>query len=164
MKARLILLLVAFLPLAWDAPPARSQKGDRWDYRDDRPRFGLSIPNAGTVNHWRIARTPGGVTLQVDAPGKYAGWYLNYDHRGKDAALLLTPEPGPGCVWVLAEVRRGEIVAGGGEGHQDIWATVTAAEGPMKGWHLAAGGRAKLQKERSVLKYRIDVLDRTSGK
>src|SRR5262245_18317722 len=108
MKSRLVLLLAAFLPLAWDAPPARSQKGDRWDYRDDRPRSGLSIPNAGTVNRWRIGRTSGGVTLQVDESSKYAGWYLNYDHRGKDVAVLLTPELGPGCVWDISEVRRGE--------------------------------------------------------
>jgi hypothetical protein len=164
MKVRRILLLVALLALAWHVPPGRSQKGERWDRREKDPMFHLRVPNAGGVTRWRIAPAPGGITLRVGGVGKYAGWYLNYDHRGKDVAVLLTPELGPGCVWVLSEVRRGEIVDRRDEGHLDIWATITAAEGPMQGWHLAAEGRAKLQKERNVLKYRIDVYDRTSGK
>jgi hypothetical protein len=164
MKARPILLLVVLLALAWDAPPGWSQKGERWDRRENAPMFHLRVPNAGGVTHWRIAPATGGITLQVGGVGKYAGWYLNYDHRGKDATVLLSPEPGPGCVWILSEVRRGEIVGKAGDGHQDIWATITAAEGPVEGWYLAAEGRARLQKERSVIRYRIDVFDRESGK
>ena len=63
----------------------------------------------------------------------------------------------------MGEVRRGEIFGGPAPG-QHVWATITAAEGPMRGWHLAADGRARLQKERSEIKYRIDVFDRKSGK
>src|SRR5262245_25605089 len=144
MKTRHILLLVAFLPLAWDAPPGRSQKGERWDRREKDPMFHLRVPNAGAVTRWRIAAAPGGITLEVGGVGKYAGWYLNYDHRGKDVAVLLTPERGPGCVWVLSEIRRGEISKGGDEGSQDIWATIAAAEGPMSGWYLTPGDRARL--------------------
>jgi hypothetical protein len=140
-----------------------SQPSDRWDRREDTPVMTLTLPNAGTIRRWKIVRVTGGIALQVHEPGKYGGWYLNYDHRGNDAALLLTPERGPGCVWVLKEVRRGEI-RGGPESKQVIAATITAAEGAMKGWYLTADPRAKLRNERVEIEYHIDVFDRNSGK
>ena len=30
---------------------------------------------------------------------RYDGWWLNYDHLGKDPLLGLVAEPGPGTVW-----------------------------------------------------------------
>jgi hypothetical protein len=163
MRCRRTFPLVAFLLLTWGAAPSLCQPRDRWRAHEDTPYFSLTLPNAGTIDRWRIARAPGGVTLQVWI-GKYQDWYLNYDHRGKDAAVLLTPEPGPGCVWVLSEVRRGPILDRRGEGSQYIAATITAAEGPMRGWYLTPEARARLRKERGEIKYRIDLDDLHSGK
>src|SRR5437879_1093401 len=49
---------------------------------------------------WRFRKTDQGVLIYLgggERAGAWGGWYLNYDHKGKDPKLGLVPAPGPGC-------------------------------------------------------------------
>jgi len=61
-------------------------------------------PDRGSA--WRPVATPRGVLIVFlggERNGAYTGWYLNYDHKGKDARVMLVAEPGPGCYWRWSE-------------------------------------------------------------
>jgi hypothetical protein len=55
---------------------------------------------------WKFRKTPRGVLIYVahgERAGAWGGWYLNYDHKGKDPVVGLVPVPGPGCYWTWSE-------------------------------------------------------------
>jgi hypothetical protein len=55
---------------------------------------------------WLFRKTPRGTLIYLaggERAGAWNGWYLNYDHKGKDSRVGLVPEPGPGCYWTWSE-------------------------------------------------------------
>jgi len=97
----------------------------------------LRIP--GDVSYWDFRKTPRG-TLIYASSGGWKGWYLNYDHKGKDRRVGLVPEPGPGCYWRWTEGRWKEEEPRGEGPVYTIPCRAKAANGPLKGWSLTAGG------------------------
>lgn len=95
-------------------------------------------PDRGSA--WRPVATPKGVLIVFlggERNGAHAGWYLNYDHRGKDARVMLTAEPGPGCCWNWSEGPRQKRVRDFG---YTFACTARPANGPMRGWALTLDG------------------------
>jgi hypothetical protein len=91
---------------------------------------------------WRFRLTPRGTLIYVSGGG-WSGWYLNYDHKGKDRRVGLVPEPGPGCYWRWTEgARQGHKQGPSGPGgpYYTIPCRATPVNGPLKGWSLAADG------------------------
>jgi hypothetical protein len=86
---------------------------------------------------WRVRQTPQGTLIYLEGKHEvndgWSGWYLNYDHKGKDGRLGLVPEPGPGCYWKWKE---GGWKRQGIEGY-DFDCTARPVYGPMRGWRLA---------------------------
>ena len=89
---------------------------------------------------WRIRNTPQGTLIYLEGKNEandgWSGWYLNYDHKGKDGRLGLVPEPGPGCYWKWKE---GGWKRQGIEGY-DFDCSARPLHGPMGGWRLAIKG------------------------
>jgi hypothetical protein len=96
---------------------------------------------AAGSSRWRLRRTPRGTLIYL-AEGAWGGWYLNYDHRGKDRRVALVPEPGPGCYWRWTEgpweKNKGFGPSGPGGPEYTIACRARPANGPFKGWSLAA--------------------------
>jgi hypothetical protein len=115
---------------------------------------GVALEGVGVVNGelrvvkerasgWRFRTTPRGVLIYLAAGekiGAWGGWYLNYDHRGKDPRVGLVSEPGPGCYWTWSE--GGWKKNRGGYGYT-FPCTARPANGPLRGWSLTFDG-AKL--------------------
>ncbi len=97
---------------------------------------------------WKFRQTPRGVLIYLvgsERSGAWGGWYLNYDHRGKDRRVGLVPEPGPGCYWTWSEGARKKNVGGFG---YTIPCTARPANGPLRGWSLTLdGGKPVLARE-----------------
>src|SRR5438270_892653 len=90
--------------------------GSGWRFRETAR--GMLILYAGTARAWR-------------------GWYLNYDHRGKDPRVGLVPEPGPGCYWNWEE---GAWKKNPNGCSYTVLCTARPANGPMRGWSLTCDG------------------------
>jgi hypothetical protein len=138
------LCLVAF-------PPAvRAQKKENLEKRDTLELYGIALGGGElrvkpkgeeawrfrTV--WRVRQTPQGTLIYLsqwyhDKNTGWDGWYLNYDHKGKDGRLGLVPEPGPGCYWKWKE---GGWNRQGIEGYE-FHCTARPLNGPIRGWWLA---------------------------
>jgi len=101
-------------------------------------------------SHWRFRKTPRGTLIYVSGTREsagWSGWFLNYDHRGKDRRVGLVPEPGPGCYWSWTEGPRKMTLAGRYRGPSGLEGPVyeipcraRPANGPLRGWSLTAGG------------------------
>jgi hypothetical protein len=79
------------------------------------------------------------------AEGGWRGWFLNYDHRGKDRRVGLVPEPGPGCFWDWTEGPKKESPfpqgpSGPGGPAFTISCRARPANGSLKGWSLTVEG------------------------
>lgn len=68
--------------------------------------------------------------------GAWGGWYLNFDHRGKDPRVSLVPQPGPGCYWTWQEGPWRKTRDYG----RTFTITVRPANGPLRDWQLAFEG------------------------
>jgi hypothetical protein len=91
---------------------------------------------ADRVTGWKLRKTPHGVLIYSaggEKIGAWGGWYLNYDHKGKDSRVGLVPDPGPGCYWIWSEGARKKNVGGFG---YTFPCTAQPAHGPMRGWSL----------------------------
>jgi len=66
------------------------------------------------------------IKMSVKGPKGPGWWYLTYDHRGKDRAVFLSPEPLPGSAWGFS-VR------------SKTANTISARKGPFKGWSIDLG-------------------------
>jgi hypothetical protein len=114
---------------------------------------------------WRFRKTPRGVLIYL-APGErsggWGGWYLNYDHRGKDRRLGLVPRPGRGCYWTWSEGPWRRNVGGFG---YTFPCTARAANGPLRGWSLAfEGARLVLGRTADPVTFEGAVDDLNDGK
>src|SRR2546430_2208784 len=88
-------------------------------------------PDRGSA--WRPVATPKGTLIVFqggERNGGYTGWYLNYDHRGKDVCVMLTAEPGPGCYWTWSEGSQEKNVGGFG---YTFPCRARPANGPLRG-------------------------------
>jgi hypothetical protein len=95
------------------------------------------------VSDWNFKKTRRGTLIYV-ASGGWRGWYLNYDHKGKDRRIGLVPEPGPGCYWQWTEGpwKKSPFPEGGsgpGGPAYTIPCRARPVNGPLKGWSLTAG-------------------------
>ncbi len=110
-------------------------------------------------SNWRFRKTPRGTLISVSGGG-WSGWYLSYDHKGKDRRVGLVPEPGPGCYWQWTEGPRKESrfkqgPAGPGGPYYTIPCRATPANGPLKGWSLTADGADLILAESPKKEYRF---------
>jgi hypothetical protein len=135
----------------WVAGVAHSQ--ENLQRRED-----VHLERAGVVNgalragkdlrsDWLIRKTERGVLIYLAGreAGAWSGWYLNYDHRGKDPVVRLVPEPGPGCYWTWTEGAWKKNRGGFG---YTFPCTARPANGPMRGWALTSdGGKLVLARE-----------------
>jgi hypothetical protein len=140
-------------------------------------REGVHLEQAGVVNGalragkglrsgWLIRKTPQGVLIYLaggEEAGGWSGWYLNYDHRGKDPAVGLVPEPGPGCYWTWTEGAWRKNPGGFG---YTFRCTARPANGPLRGWALTSeGGKLVLAREAAVeVGFRGEIDDLNDGK
>jgi hypothetical protein len=126
--------------------------------RDNLKRIeGVSLAGVGVAggalreggkggSRWMFRQTRRGTLIYL-AGGGWGGWYLNYDHRGKDARVGLVPEPGPGCYWSWEEREEARKKNSDNRGYS-FPCVARPANGPMKGWSLALeGGKLILAKE-----------------
>lgn len=117
------------------------------------------------ASHWMPRTTKRGTLIYLSAgeqAGAWGGWYLNFDHRGKDPRVSLVRQPGPGCYWTWKE----------GTWHKTRYfdriftITVRPANGPMRDWRLAFDGdRLILTKEGDAeVHFQGSVADLDDGK
>jgi hypothetical protein len=118
-----------------------------------------------TGTHWLVRQTPRGTLVCLDRgerAGAYGGWYLNFDHRGKDTQVGLVPQPGPGCYWSWQE----------GSWHKTrdfgrtFSITVRPTRGPLAGWSLSlVKKKLMLTRDRTAeIKFQGEVDDLDDGK
>jgi hypothetical protein len=116
-------------------------------------------------SRWEYRETTGGMLISLargERAGAYAGWYLNYDHQGKDPRVILVPEPTVGCVWSWAEgprVRKREF----GYYHK---VTVKPAAGGYAGWELTSDKKGPLLREQGdpSVQFQVNIDDLEDGK
>jgi hypothetical protein len=125
------------------------------ELRKDEKRASLWLPR--TTARGTLIYLKGG-----ELAGAWGGWYLNFDHRGKDARVSLVPEPGPGCYWTWEEGPWRKSRDFG----RTFAITVRPANGPMRGWLLTMDGdKLILAKETAAeVKFQGYVDDLDDGK
>jgi hypothetical protein len=98
---------------------------------------------------WELSPGVGGPqTIEVLEPRKWGGWHLAYDPEGKDPAVFLAEERGPGTQWKVTRLK----------GEKDLVFTIQAAEGKYKGWYLdvaAKGEKFVTPKGKTAPAYRV---------
>jgi hypothetical protein len=88
--------------------------------------------------NWKFANTFSGTLIRQGEGGKYGGWYLSYDAKGKSKEVFLSKKPTAGSYWWV-----GHNVT---EENLPFTRTFSAAAGKLKGWRLGAGTKAEMRK------------------
>jgi hypothetical protein len=170
MKRSTVMPIIAFAALAMlFASPALAQRKEtlRRIPGVELPKFrvqdGVIAPHE-YGSPWDYRETKGGMLIFLakgEQAGEYGGWYLNYDHQGKDPRVLLVPEPTAGCIWSWTEggrVRKREF----GYYHQ---VTVKPIAGPYAGWMLTGDKTGLLLREgEATVHFRVNIDDLEDGK
>jgi len=97
-------------------------------------------PDRGSA--WRPVANARGVLIVFlggERNGAYTGWYLNYDHKGKDARVMAGSRARP---WLLLEMVRGprEEESRGLRLHLPLHGPA-GPTAPMRGWSAHQGRR-----------------------
>lgn len=97
-------------------------------------RDGVPVPpsqrKAGqdSGEYWSFEGGDDMTSIRLQSPGPWSGWYLQYDHRGTDPRVLLSPVPGFGTNWRCTKY------AGRESNHRYVFSVrIQAMQGPMAG-------------------------------
>jgi hypothetical protein len=90
--------------------------------------------------NWEFDRSAAETRIRMEKGGKYGGWYLCYDIKGKSKEVFLSKKPTAGSTWGVGDNRSLKNLR--------YTYFFVAAAGKLQGCYLGAGPKAEKLKDR----------------